>query len=188
MTPGHSPSTLTKCIGLQPARRPSDCMLRSPPSPTNGRYLGLQPATGARADDIVVVGDDDVWYGNNFIEDFACAVAASAQGVVVSSGRDKSCEALGACIMGFRGVAMRAGMLDALRGDAVPSECFLADDVFVTHHFLERRFAVKKLKTRTKYTIDGAFAWSNESINIIHRREQYTLNRACVRRLLLHKP
>ena len=151
------------------------------------KYLGLQSGTVARrsASDIVVVGDDDMTYGSKFVEDFACAVANSPDGVVVSSGRDKSCEALGACVMGFRGVAVRAGMLDRLVGSQVPPECFLADDVFVTHHFLSRRFEMRKLRTRTKYTIDAAFAWSNESINAIHRRHQYTINRACVHRMLL---
>lgn len=146
------------------------------------KYLGLQASRNPT--DIVVVGDDDVWYGNTFIEDFSCAVAASPANTVISSGHDKSCEALGACVMGFRGVALRAGMLDQLSGAQMPAECFLADDVFVTHHFLVRQFVIKRLRTRTKYRIDHALAFTNYSINSIHRRAKFTLNRKCTDRIV----
>ena len=37
----------------------------------------------------------------------------------------------------------------------------------------------RKLRTRSKYSIDGAYAWSNESINVIHRKHKYQLNQQC---------
>ena len=43
----------------------------------------LQPASLARRA-IVVVGDDDVFYGSSFIEDFACAVATGPENAVYS--------------------------------------------------------------------------------------------------------
>lgn len=139
----------------------------------------------ADMDDIVVVGDDDVWYESTFIEDFACAVAASRAGVVFSSGRDTSCgTALGACVMGFRGIGLRASMLTQLPSVAVPTECFLADDVLVTHHFQARGFTLKKLRTRSRYQIDDNYAWSNESVNVIHKAGGYEINRECVERLM----
>ena len=146
------------------------------------KYLGR--AAVGNGSDIVVVGDDDVWYGNTFIEDFACAVASKPSGVVFSSGRDLSCGSLGACVMGFRGIGLRAQMLDLVPSLHVPEECFLADDVLITHYFNEQRFQIRKLRTRTKYDIDGEYAWSNESINVIHKRQQYTLNERCVGSLI----
>ena len=146
------------------------------------KYLGI--AAVANGSDIIVIGDDDMWYGPTFIEDFACAVAGSHTGVVFSSGYDKSCGALGACVMGFRGIGVRAEMLRELPRVIIPPPCFLADDVVVTHYFNIQGFELKKLRTRTKYSIDGAYAWSNESINTIHKRHKYTLNEKCVQALV----
>ena len=56
-----------------------------------------------------MVGDDDMAYARTFIEDFACAVATQPANLVFSAVVDGSCGALGGCVMGFRGVAMRAG-------------------------------------------------------------------------------
>lgn len=84
------------------------------------KYFGSTMLTASAAngngattnDTIVVVGDDDVWYESTFIEDFACAVGSSLGGAVFSSGRDTSCgAALGACVMGCRGIGLRASML-----------------------------------------------------------------------------
>jgi len=146
-------------------------------------------ALGRNSNDIVVVGDDDVWYDSTFIEDFACAVASGAPNVVYSSGRDTSCgTALGACVMGFRGISMRASMLLAIPSLSIPKECFLADDVLVTHHFQSRGFTIKKLRTRRRYHIDAAFAWSNASINVIHKQHNYEINRKCVEQLIPRNP
>ena len=70
-------------------------------------------------------------------------MASSPSGVVFSSGRDTSCGSLGACVMGFRGIGIRAGMLRELPGVQVPTPCFLADDVLITHHFRSRGFLLK---------------------------------------------
>jgi hypothetical protein len=43
----------------------------------------LQPASLARRA-IVVVGDDDMFYGSSFIEDYACAVASGPENAVYS--------------------------------------------------------------------------------------------------------
>lgn len=147
------------------------------------KYFGVEVLTNSS--DIVIVGDDDVWYDSTFIEDFACAVASDAPGVVFSSGRDGSCGAtLGACVMGFRGVGMRASMLRQTPTLRVPAACFLADDVLITHHFRTRGFQIKKLRTRNRYRIDGKYAWSNDSINVIHSRHDYKMNLECVNWLL----
>jgi len=147
---------------------------------------GAANGNGATTNDaIVVVGDDDVWYESTFIEDFACAVGSSLGGAVFSSGRDTSCgAALGACVMGFRGIGLRASMLRDLPSVPVPPECFLADDVLITHHFQKRGFVLTRLRTRSRYQIDGAYAWTNESINAIHKRHGYKINRECVDRLV----
>ena len=70
------------------------------------KYLG---ALTLPPESIVVVGDDDMAYARTFIEDFACAVATQPANLVFSAVVDGSCGALGGCVMGFRGVAMRAG-------------------------------------------------------------------------------
>jgi len=70
------------------------------------KYLG---ALTLPPESIVVVGDDDMAYARTFIEDFACAVAMQPANLVFSAVVDGSCGALGGCVMGFRGVAMRAG-------------------------------------------------------------------------------
>ena len=70
------------------------------------KYLG---ALTLPPESIVVVGDDDMAYARTFIEDFACAVATQPADLVFSAVVDGSCGALGGCVMGFRGVAMRAG-------------------------------------------------------------------------------
>ena len=49
------------------------------------KYLGaLAPAVPPTA--TVVVGDDDMYYGRTFVEDYACAVAAGPRDTVYSSG------------------------------------------------------------------------------------------------------
>ena len=40
---------------------------------------------------IVVVGDDDMWYGSKFIEDYACAVYTTLEDTFFSSGIDRDC-------------------------------------------------------------------------------------------------
>jgi hypothetical protein len=63
--------------------------------------------------------------------------------------------------MGFRGVGLRAGMLEALGDMHVPSECFLADDLAISYYLaLVQRFTVRRLRLRTKYKLDNEFAWS----------------------------
>ena len=101
-----------------------------------------------------------------FYEDYACALARAPAGTVFSSGLDRDCGALAPCVMGFRGVALRAGELSALPSMAVPEECFLADDVAVTYHLTRTRgYRVRRLRLRSKYRFDAGFAWSNSSIN-----------------------
>jgi hypothetical protein len=133
------------------------------------KYLGALSRV-VPADAVVVVGDDDINYGNTFIEDYACAVAAGPPLTVFSSGIDMDCRKLGGCVMGFRGVAMRAAMLHALPDAAVPRPCFLADDVSLTHFLRARQYAIRRLRLRTKYRFDDAYAWSNSSIHACARR------------------
>jgi hypothetical protein len=57
----------------------------------------------------------------------------------------------------------------------------LADDVLITHHFQKRGFVLTRLRTRGRYQIDGAYAWTNESINVILKRHGYG---ECIDRLV----
>ena len=168
------------CCRLVVNRLPSD---RGPIS----KYFGaVAPAVREPSTAIVVVGDDDMEYGSTFIEDYACAVHGGAVGTVFSSGIDVDCRRLGGCVMGFRGVAMRASMLAALPHTPLPRECFLADDVAITHYLARapNTFHVRRLKLRSKYTFDEAFAWSNSSINSYHRERKFKVNKGCIAALL----
>ena len=151
------------------------------------KYLGATgPMLRTRPDAIVVVGDDDMDYGSTFIEDYACAVSGGPAHTVYSSGIDVDCRRLGGCVMGFRGVAMRADMLQALPTMSHPSACFLADDVAITHYLthVPHHFTVRRLRLRSKYAFDDAFAWSNSSINAYHRERKFKVNKACVAALV----
>lgn len=162
------------CCGLVVHRQPVD---RGPIS----KYFGaLAPAVRGTA--IVVVGDDDMEYGPTFIEDYACAVHGGPTSTVYSSGIDVDCRRLGGCVMGFRGVAMRASMLASLPHTPQPRACFLADDVAITHYLTRapNSYRVQRLKLRSKYKFDDAFAWSNSSINAYHRERKFKVNKACV--------
>ena len=87
--------------------------------------------------------------------------------------------------MGFRGVGMRMPMLAELPSLRFPPACFLADDVAITYYLSRvRRYRIVRLKLRTKYKFDADFAWSNSSINAIHRAKSFRINRACVNALL----
>ncbi len=100
----------------------------------------------------------------------------------LQSGIDRDClgRTLAACVMGFRGVALRAGMLESLDNLHVPPECFLADDLAISYYLaLVQRFTVRRLRLRTKYKFDNEFAWSNSSINTFHRQRKFSVNRAC---------
>lgn len=101
---------------------------------------------------------------------------------VLQSGIDRDClgRLLSSCVMGFRGVGLRAGMLEALGDLHVPSECFHADDLAISYYLaLVQRFTVRRLRLRTKYKFDNEFAWSNSSINTFHRQRKFGVNRAC---------
>ena len=135
-------------------------------------------------DAIVVVGDDDMYYGSTFIEDYACAVAKSAPDTVFSSGIDPDCIGKGVaagCVMGFRGIGMRAGMLHGLStAMQVPDACYLADDLAITFYLAHLKgFQIRRLRLRTKYRFDHEFAWSNSSINTYHRQRSFRVNKAC---------
>jgi hypothetical protein len=136
---------------------------------------------------IIVVGDDDMWYGPKFIEDYACAVHGAERDAVFSSGIDRDCKALGGCVMGFRGVAMRAGMLHSLASAlTIQPPCLLADDVAITYYLSNiRHFKIWRLKLRTKYRFDDEYAWGNSSINAYHRAYKFKINRACMHSLSL---
>ncbi len=144
------------------------------------KYLGAVAVADPSA--VVVVGDDDVFYGRTFIEDFACAVQASPVGTVLSNqlDADSACRWLGGCVMGFRGVAMRSGMLHGLRDFSPPAECFLADDVSISY-FLSRvrGYRIRRHRLRTRHKLDNAFAWSNSSIHTFHSQRQFRVNEAC---------
>lgn len=146
------------------------------------KYLG---AAAVPPEAAVVVGDDDMFYGPTFMEDYACALRRAPAGTVFSSGLDRDCGALAPCVMGFRGVGLRAGELLALPRMRVPEACFLADDVAVTY-FLRRRagYRVRRMRLRSKYRIDAAFAWGNTSINVYHRARSHRVNRQCAAALL----
>ena len=143
----------------------------------------------ARSHAIAVVGDDDMFYGTTFVEDYACAVARAPAGTVFSSGIDFDCGKLRTCVMGFRGVAMRVPMLAALPSmNAWPHECLLADDVVITYYLVRcNSFNIRRLKLRSKYKFDDAFAWSNSSINTYHRQRRFGVNRACTMQLHSHR-
>lgn len=150
---------------------------RGPVSKYFGAVRSRVPANA-----IVVVGDDDLEYGSSFIEDYACAVAGGPESTVYSSGIDTDCRRLGGCVMGFRGVAMRAAMLHALPATPIPRACYLADDVAITHYLTRapHAFAVRRLRLRSKYRFDESVAWLNSSINAYHRERQFKVNRACI--------
>jgi len=147
-----------------------------------GAELLLRQGSASKA--IVVVGDDDMYYGETFIEDYACAVASAPAGIVFSSGIDRDClgkATLSACVMGFRGVGLRAGMLQDLGAAMrVPRECFLADDLAISYYLaVLHSFDIRRLRLRSKYKFDDEFAWSNSSINTYHRHLKFGVNRAC---------
>jgi len=141
-------------------------------------------------DAIIVVGDDDMFYGSTFLEDYACAVARAPVGTVFSSGIDRDClgrSLLSTCVMGFRGVGLRAGMLFDLPSMSIPPECFLADDLAISYYLaVVKRYEVRRLRLRTKYKFDNEFAWSNSSINAFHRERKFSVNRACAAALRRH--
>ena len=154
------------------------------------KYLG---SLTLPAESIVVVGDDDMAYGRTFIEDFACAVATHADGLVFSAVVDGSCGALGGCVMGFRGVAMRAGMLrevhqlgDKLQRAGTPKACFLSDDVAISYYLKRMKgYHLRKLvRLRSRTAVDKGSSFLNGSLNLIHRRHNFELNRGCARTLL----
>jgi len=178
-TSRFSKTTVTVPKAVTEEQRPS--LVMSPPLKTDlgpiAKYYGaaiLDPGA------IVVVGDDDMFYGSTFIEDYACAVAQSEHNVVFSSGIDRDCKPIGSCVMGFRGVGLRAGMLHRLFALQVPDACFLADDVAITFFLVRmQRYQIRRLKLRSKYRFDDAFAWSNSSINTYHRQHKFRINKAC---------
>ena len=132
---------------------------------------------------IVVVGDDDMYYGESFLEDYACAVASSPAGTVLSSGIDRDClgrAVLATCVMGFRGVGLRAGMLSELASLRIPPECFLADDLAISYYLAVRmQYKIRRLRLRTKYRFDDEYSWSNSSINTYHKERKFGVNRKC---------
>ena len=143
------------------------------------KYFGAARIEGD-SQAIAVVGDDDVFYGHTFIEDFACSVAHGPANTVYSNQVDADCKWLGGCVMGFRGVAMRATMLHTLIDFAAPPECFLADDVAVTYWLTHvRGYRVQKLALRTKHRLDTSFAESGSSIHSYHKSAGFRINKAC---------
>lgn len=158
------------------------------------KYLG---SFALPADSIVVVGDDDMTYGRTFIEDFACAVAAHPADLAFSAVIDGSCGAIGGCVMGFRGVALRAGMLrDVQQLGAVlarvgaPRACFLSDDVAISYYLKKMKgYHLRKLvRLRSRTSVDRGTSFLNGSLNLIHKRHNFELNRGCARALLSDTP
>ena len=147
------------------------------------KYLGALSLADPRS--VVVVGDDDVFYGRTMLEDFACAVASGPERTVFSSGIDRDCGALAPCVMGFRGVALRAGMLRGLEAWEPPRPCFLADDVAITFFLTRvRGYRIRRLRLRSKHKLDDAFAWSNSSIHSFHHAHKHRVNGRCADALL----
>lgn len=110
-------------------------------------------------------------------------------GWVFSSGIDLDCGKLRGCVMGFRGVGLRVSALRSLPSIRIPRACFLADDVAITHYLTRLRgLAIWRLKLRTRYKFDDAFAWHNSSINAMHRAHAFRINKACVAALLANEP
>ena len=146
------------------------------------KYFGALRVNNPSA--IVVVGDDDIFYGPTLIEDFACAVVRGGKNVVHSNQIDNDCRWLGGCVMGFRGLAMRAAMLHTIQSFKAPAECFLADDVSVTYWLTHvRAYRVQKLALRSRHRIDGEYAASNTSTHAYHTKFGMRVNRACQRSL-----
>lgn len=130
----------------------------------------------------VIIGDDDMQYGPTMIEDFACAVAEAPYGTIYSAAIDLSFNGLGPGVMGFRGMALRAGMLRELQYWEGPAECFLADDPMITHFFATRGFQIRQLQLRSKTAFDAPAAKSKFSISKIHSPEE------CVNKLVQEGP
>jgi hypothetical protein len=150
------------------------------------KYFGATSVPVVDATAIAVIGDDDMFYGRSFVEDYACAVASAPSSVVFSSGIDQDCGGLRACVMGFRGVGLRANLLRTLPEMPSPRSCFLADDVVITYFLVRRRACrIHRLRLRSRYKFDHAYAWANSSINSIHRAQDFGVNRKCARELLL---
>ena len=145
--------------------------------PGSWLFAGTRHASSA----IVVIGDDDVFYGSTFLEDFACSVHSGPANTVYSNQIDADCKWLGGCVMGFRGVAMRASMLEGLEATFLsPSECFLADDVAITYWLtMVKKYTIQKLQLRTRHKLDKSFAESNSSIHQAHKSVGFRINRAC---------
>ena len=71
--------------------------------------------------------------------DFACAVAKAPYGTMFSSAVDGTFAPLSQWgLMGFRGVAMHAGVLHDLVNWEVPPSCFLVDDAYASYVLLNR--------------------------------------------------
>ena len=154
------------------------------------KYMG---SFALPAESIVIVGDDDMAYGRTFIEDFACAVASHPADLAFSAVIDGSCGAIGGCVMGFRGVALRAGMLrdvqqlgTVLARAGAPRACFLSDDVAISYFLKKMKgYHLRKLvRLRSRTSVDKGTSFLNGSLNLIHKRHNFELNRGCAHALL----
>lgn len=130
-------------------------------------------------DDIVVVGDDNVAYSSTFIEDMVSGIQDSPPGAILTGELDGDLRFLtGFALMGFSGVACKAGMLRKLT--KMPSRsCFLADDIVVTHYANQQGFRKVHLLKRAK---DGSSEISHDSTSIyaFHKKHGMSINRQCI--------
>ena len=84
----------------------------------------------------------------------------------------------GPSLMGFSGIACRAGMLRELQ--PVSAEfCFLADDMVITHYANRHGFRKVKLLKRNREQSSTA-SHDKTSINAFHKKNGFSINGKCI--------
>ena len=152
------------------------------------KYLGVTQVTEDNT--IVIIGDDDVDYGVTFIEDFvASLVSRQGMNAVVTAQFDNTFGRLSPGVMAFAGVACYAKHLRRLVNRVLkvpaPRQCFLADDVVVTHYFkVLCGYELYLVALRTPNANDHSVWRTNDSINAFHVDNGNHVNLNCERALL----
>mmetsp|Transcript_45111 Transcript_45111/g.79386 ORF Transcript_45111/g.79386 Transcript_45111/m.79386 type:complete len:328 (-) Transcript_45111:26-1009(-) len=142
------------------------------------KYFGH---TVLRDEDIAIVSDDDVEFSDTFIEDFVNAVESSSASNIFTGYVDREFNG----VMGYSGVACRAGLLRALPKSS-PDSCFLADDVVLTHYadneHMQKVYLQKRNPNRVSSVTDDVT--SIHEYHKAHKQHGANVNDGCIQDLL----